>query len=102
LGQEFDLMGTDRQADKPQRTQLDDTVEQSFPASDPPAHSGVTGPGKPRRQTGSGRSEEDSQQNPATTSKSGNEARPAGSPTPDRHRTETSHGGEQDETTPRR
>ncbi len=95
-------MGTDRHATNPKGKQLDETVEQSFPASDPPAHSGVTGPGKPQRGTKGGHGEDDSKESPATTSVSGNEARPAGQATSDRHRTETAHVREQDETPPRR
>ena len=56
---------------------LDRTSADSFPASDPPAHSGITGPGKPA--SGPHRSDEE---------------RPTGTPTSDRHGQETSHQSE--------
>jgi hypothetical protein len=52
---------------------VDQAAEDSFPASDPPATSGITGPrigGKTRRD---------------------NEARPKGTPTDERHATETAY-----------
>jgi hypothetical protein len=54
---------------------LDKTVEDTFPASDPPANSGVTGAGQPER--------------PSQTR--GTEEQPTGRPTSDRHATETAH-----------
>jgi hypothetical protein len=57
---------------------LDKAVEDSFPASDPPANSGVTGaerPGKPSHERNV-------------------HERPTGTPTSDRHATETAHHGE--------
>ena len=56
---------------------LDQTSADSFPASDPPSHSGITGPGKP--QPGPHRGDED---------------RPTGTPTSNRHAQETSHQSE--------
>lgn len=53
----------------------DQVVEDSFPASDPPANSGVTGAGRP---------------NKPPHERSDHE-RPTGSPTSDRHATETAH-----------
>lgn len=60
--------------------QQDQTVEDSFPASDPPANSGITGPRavKPR---------------PAPY-KRAEEARPKGTPTDERHATETAYQSE--------
>lgn len=62
----------------------DKTLEDSFPASDPPARSGITGDdqaGKPSH-------------------KRDIEERPTGTPTSDRHAVETAHQWE-DETKPR-
>jgi hypothetical protein len=53
----------------------DQTLEQSFPASDPPANSGTTGAERPDK--------------PSHTR--GVEERPTGTPTSDRHATETAH-----------
>jgi hypothetical protein len=67
--------GSDRDHDK--------TLEDTFPASDPPANSGITGaepPVKPSQQ----REDED---------------RPAGRPTSDRHAAETAYHSEQEDTT---
>lgn len=55
-------------------------VEDSFPASDPPANSGIVGPG--------GTSDKPS---PQPSHERGDEARPKGTPTDDRHATETAH-----------
>jgi hypothetical protein len=55
----------------------DQTVEDSFPASDPPATSGVVGPRVARRGT-------------APHERDG-EARPKGTPTQERHATETAY-----------
>jgi hypothetical protein len=57
----------------------DEAVEDSFPASDPPASSGIVGP---RGSHVHGR--------PASH-KRGDDARPKGTPTHDRHATETAH-----------
>jgi hypothetical protein len=55
----------------------DKTLKDSFPASDPPAHSGITGSEAP-------------EQRPV-------EERPTGLPTSDRHAVETVHHGEHEE-----
>ncbi|HEX5325856.1 MAG TPA: hypothetical protein VFW75_04235 [Acetobacteraceae bacterium] len=77
-----------RSASKTGERQLDDTIEDSFPASDPPAHSGVTGTGHP----GDRRIRQ-----PQPPSQRGDEARPAGTPNADRHATETAHQREDEE-----
>jgi hypothetical protein len=68
----------------------DKTVEDSFPASDPPANSGITGPGTP-----AGRSSKDHQTR--DSAKRGPDERPTGTPTSDRHATETAHGWEDEQ-----
>lgn len=55
----------------------DRAVEDSFPASDPPANSGITGPRAARPRP--------------SPHKRGDEARPKGTPTHDRHATETAY-----------
>jgi hypothetical protein len=55
--------------------QRDKTLEDSFPASDPPANSGITGTEKPGQPSGRRTVDEP----------------PAGTPTPDRRATETAH-----------
>jgi hypothetical protein len=62
----------------------DKTLEDSFPASDPPANSGITGAEKTDKPAHKGDVEE----------------RPTGTPTSDRHAAETAHQRE-DEGTPR-
>jgi hypothetical protein len=62
----------------------DEAVEDSFPASDPPANSGVVGPRGPHAH---GRRRAPSHQR-------GEEHRPKGTPTDERHATETAHGWE--------
>ncbi len=61
----------------------DKTLEDSFPASDPPANSGVTGAEKPDKPSGERNIEQ----------------RPTGTPTSDRHAAETAHHWE-DEVAP--
>lgn len=53
------------------RDEVDRASEGSFPASDPPSHSGITGAGQPRRKAP--------------------KDEPTGTPTSDRHATETTH-----------
>ena len=69
----------------------DKAVEDSFPASDPPANSGIVGPrsghAPPERQPPHER---------------GEDARPTGTPTHDRHATETAHVWENEEQPPER
>jgi hypothetical protein len=69
---------TTRKDDK----KLDQTVEDSFPASDPPATSGITGPRLPRRGQEAARDPQ---------------ARPKGTPTDERHATETAYQTEAQE-----
>jgi hypothetical protein len=56
-------------------------LEDSFPASDPPANTGVTGAGTPDK--------------PSHTR--GMDERPTGTPNSDRHAAETAHGWEHEE-----
>jgi hypothetical protein len=60
---------------------LDKALKDSFPASDPPANSGITGPGTPDRS---------SRDRPI-------DERPTGTPNSDRHATETAHQWEYEE-----
>jgi hypothetical protein len=53
----------------------DKALKDSFPASDPPANSGITGPGKPQRSSRDRSIDE----------------RPTGTPNSDRHATETAY-----------
>lgn len=76
---------TSKQKDK----HLDSTVADSFPASDPPAHSGITGI---RHQP----------QSRPPSHQRGDDARPTGHPTSDRHASETAHSWEDQGTSPRR
>jgi hypothetical protein len=70
----------------------DRAVEDSFPASDPPATSGITGPrvARPAREPG------------RQTRKSGEDMRPKGTPTDDRHATATAYQREHQERPPHR
>jgi hypothetical protein len=61
---------------------VDKTIEDSFPASDPPASSGTTGPGSPASEK---------------TEKRGVDAIPTGHPNSDRHATETAFQWENEE-----
>jgi len=77
----------------PERTRskdelLDETSADSFPASDPPSDSGITGAGQPdHRPT----------EHPPPSRHRGGYARPTGLPTSDRHATETARQWEDEE-----
>jgi hypothetical protein len=60
----------------------DEAVEESFPASDPPASSGITG-----------ESDERKDRRPESEP-GGDDSQPKGTPTSDRHATETAHQSE--------
>lgn len=62
--------------------EVDRASADSFPASDPPSHSGITGTGHPAKK-------------PADRRDPG--SKPTGSPTSDRHATETTHQREDQE-----
>jgi hypothetical protein len=62
----------------------DKALEDSFPASDPPANSGITGAEKPDK----------------PPHKRNVEEQPTGTPTSDRHATETAHQREHEEQPP--
>ena len=66
--------------------QHDAAIEDSFPASDPPANTGIVGPreGEPAPQR-------------SPSHARGEDARPTGTPTHDRHGTETAHQWEDEE-----
>ncbi|HUB43408.1 MAG TPA: hypothetical protein VMB73_00355 [Acetobacteraceae bacterium] len=68
----------------------DQAVEDSFPASDPPAHSGIVGP---RGSHVHGR---------PPSHKRDDDSRPKGTPTHERHASETAHAWENDHHPPRR
>jgi len=67
----------------------DSTVEDSFPASDPPAHSGITGPRNSRQQPVRRPPHE-----------RGDDQRPTGHPTSDRHGMETAYQWEHEQHPP--
>jgi hypothetical protein len=62
----------------------DKTVEDTFPASDPPANSGITGAERPDK----------------PSHKRDEDERPTGTPTSDRHGMETAHHWEDEEASP--
>jgi hypothetical protein len=84
------------QKNKPDERRLDETVADSFPASDPPAHSGMTGV---RRHHGRhhGRVAQPDVTSRSASYKRGHDEQPTGYPTWDRHATETAHGWEDEE-----
>jgi hypothetical protein len=65
---------------------VETSVNDSFPASDPPSHSGI--PGIRDKAAADGNTERDRQNPPHQR---GDEARPTGYPTSDRHAAETAH-----------
>ena len=67
-----------------QDDRLDETGADSFPASDPPSHSGITGSGQPANQPRR-------HPHPPPSRHRSDHARPTGLPNSDRHATETSH-----------
>lgn len=77
-------MTTNNQRRATEDQRHDETVKDSFPASDPPANSGVIGP----RGTHAHNSRR------APSHQRGEEGRPKGSPTDERHATETAHNWE--------
>ncbi len=70
----------------------DQAVEDSFPASDPPATTGIVGPGTDRREHGSRQ---------AAHERNG-DIRPTGTPTDDRHATETAYQWEHEKSPQKR
>lgn len=79
-----------QQAKRAER-QLDETVADSFPASDPAAHSGITGV---RRNHKGGTQDATAR---AASHKRGHDERPTGQPSWDRHATETAQSWEDEE-----
>ena len=75
---------TDRKTDKAH----DRTVEESFPASDPPSNTGITGPTGDRKPEANRRDPRERRE----------DERPKGRPTSDRHATQTAHQWEDEET----
>jgi hypothetical protein len=73
---------------------IDNSVADSFPASDPPSHSGITGVGAPRAREGNA-GEEDR----PPSHQRGKHGRPTGHPTWERHATETAHSWEDEDHT---
>lgn len=69
--------------------QQDAAIEGSFPASDPPANSGIVGPKRNHGELRRGPPHE-----------RGDDARTLGTPTHDRHATETAHVWEDEEKPP--
>ncbi len=67
---------------------LDETCSDSFPASDPPSHMGITGAGQPGDRPVRQR---------RPWRQRGDHARPTDHPTSDRHATETAHQWEDEE-----
>lgn len=67
-------MTSGQRGKRSERDEVDEASEDSFPASDPPSYSGITGDGHPDKT----RSRE-------------TEDEPTGTPTSDRHATETTH-----------
>jgi hypothetical protein len=70
----------------------DQAVEDSFPASDPPATTGIVGPGTDRRERGSRQAPHERD----------DDARPKGTPTHDRHAAETAYQWEHEKSPQKR
>jgi hypothetical protein len=85
---------TSRQTDE----RHDRTVEDSFPASDPPASTGITGP----RAKHPGRARRSTKTSPTPPGARGEDTRPKGTPTDERHATETAYQWKQEAHPPRR
>ncbi len=94
-------------AQTPSEQERDEALKETFPASDPPANSGITGPEK----SGAGKSgPEKSGPEDSGSERTDKQPRqrdvseqPTGTPTSDRHAAETAHHGESDKlTTPKR
>ena len=79
----------------PSEDKRDEALKDTFPASDPPANSGITGP---RR--GAEKATQDETRPPPN--KRNDEERPKGQPTSDRHATETAYHWEREPNTPKR
>ena len=84
----------------------DQTVADSFPASDPPANSGITGVGGPDKPSNNKPSNNKPSNNATKhrppSHQRGEDARPLGTPTSDRHAAEVAHGWEdEDKSRPR-
>jgi hypothetical protein len=76
----------------------DRTVEDSFPASDPPASTGITGP----RAKDPGRVSRNPKADPTSPEVRGEHARPKSTPTDDRHAAETAYQREHEDHPPKR
>jgi hypothetical protein len=85
-------MASQKKRDEMADRKQDTAVEDSFPASDPPAHSGIVGP--------RGQQTDSSDRTPPHNR--GEEARPKGTPTDERHAMETAHVWENEEKPPQR
>jgi len=71
---------------------LDESIADSFPASDPPSHSGIIGVRRHRAHS----DQSDHHGRPASHER-GHGERPTGYPTSDRHATEIAHAWEDEE-----
>ncbi len=85
-------------AQTPSEQERDEALKETFPASDPPANSGITGPEKSGpEKSGSGKSGSENSGS-ETTDKQPRQRdvseQPTGTPTSDRHAAETAHHAE--------